>query len=155
MKIECKGNVTFLKVELFGESQHLNPFMINTDQIRYIREYHDTKNAWAIIIGQKMFTTRDLNLDDIQVGERVKIGNTEFECSLTTNLTEKSTFKTFINYNNVLYMRKYMKKESENSEKLDKFAIITVDERIIPVYEYGHESIRSSQAGTPISVEGV
>jgi hypothetical protein len=140
-KIECKGSVSFLKINVFGESQHLNPFSINTNQIRHIREYPDTKgDGWAVIVGDKLYATRDLNFDDVNIGDVVKIGNTEFICAITTSLTEKERYKTLINYNNVLYIRKYLKKDNkidskpiENYDNLDKFAIVTVDERIIPL----------------------
>jgi hypothetical protein len=93
------------------KSQHLNPFRINTNQIRYIRKYTDEKgDGWAIIIGSKMYPTRDLNFNDVNIGDVVKIGNTEFECAMTTSLTEKDKYKTLINYQNVLYTRKYLKK---------------------------------------------
>jgi hypothetical protein len=124
---------------VFGESSHLNPFRINTDQIRHIREYTDSKGGgWAVVVGQKMYPTRDLNFDDFKVGDVVEIGNTKFECAITTSLTERDSYKTLINYKNVLYTRKYLKKDNgngESSEKIDKFAIITVDERIIPIIE--------------------
>jgi len=139
-KIECKAGVTFLKIEVFSnESKHLNPFNINTDQIHYIREYSDDKgniDGWAIMIGQKLYPTRDLNFDHIEIGETVEIGNTAFLCCTTTSLTEKAKYKTLINYKNILYTRKYMpdrRNENKNSDNLDKFAIVTVGERIIPV----------------------
>jgi len=139
--IECKAGVTFLRIEVFGESSHLNPFRINTDQIRHIREYTDSKGGgWAVVVGQKMYPTRDLKFDDFKVGNVVEIGNTKFECAITTSLTERDSYKTLINYKNVLYTRKYLKKDKtdgngESYEKSDKFAIITVDERIIPIIE--------------------
>jgi len=135
-KIECKAGVTFLTVEVFGESQHLNPFSINTDQIRYIRKYTDVKgDGWAIIVGQKMYPTRDLNFDHVNFGDVIEIGNTKFECCKTTSLTKKDVYKTLVNYKNVLYIRKYLentKDDSKNSDKIDKFAFITVDDRVVP-----------------------
>ena len=155
-KVVCKAGVTFLTVEVFGESQHLNPFSINTDQIRYIRKYTDVKgDGWAIMVGQKMYPTRDLNFDDVNVGDVVTIGSTMFECCITTSLTKKDTYKSLVNYKNVLYTRKYLEKSENDSKvsgKIDKFAIITVDERIIPIIIEEDESNAiesgSSYAGT-------
>jgi hypothetical protein len=161
-EIVCKAGVTFLKINVFGESQHLNPFSINTDQIRYIRKYTDAKeDAWAVIVGEKMYPTRELNFDHVKIGDVIKIGNTEFECATTTSLTEKDKYKTLINYKNVLYIRKYLKKDnkndSKNSENLDKFAIITVDERIIPVINENEvdNGIGSTEASAPVSAENM
>ena len=155
-KVVCKAGVTFLTVEVFGESQHLNPFSINTDQIRYIRKYTDVKgDGWAIMVGQKMYPTRDLNFDDVNVGDVVTIGSTMFECCITTSLTKKDKYKSLVNYKNVLYTRKYLEKSENDSKvsgKIDKFAIITVDERIIPIIIEEDESnvieSGSSYAGT-------
>lgn len=160
LKIECKAGVTFLVINVFGESQHLNPFSINTNQIRYIRKYTDVKggDGWAVIIGDKMYPTRDLDFDSLETGDVVKIGNTDFECTTTTSLTEKEKYKTLINYNNILYIRKYLQKDnksdSKNSENLDKFALMTVDERIIPIINEITND-RSSQTGTPVSAENM
>lgn len=164
-QIECKAGVTFLRINVFGESQHLNPFKINTNQIRYIRKYTDTKgDGWAVIIGDKMYPTRDLNFDHVKNGDVIKIGNTDFECATTTSLTEKDKYKTLINYQNVLYIRKYLKKDNKNdgksSENLDKFAIITVDERIIPVIndetdDRTDDGIGSTEASTQVQAENM
>ena len=180
-QVECKAGVYFLKIEVFGESQHLNPFRININQIRYIRSYNDVKgDCWAVIVGEKMFPTRSLDFDNVKVGEIVKLGNTEFECEITTSLTEKDKYKTLVNYNNVLYTRKYLKKGENNkylendnnnnknvnkivksSDNLDKFAIITVDERIIPVINELESDGRSnnefggSEASTRVPVENM
>ena len=180
-QIECKAGVYFLKIEVFGESQHLNPFRINVNQIRYIRRYNDVKgDCWAVIVGEKMFPTRSLDFDHVKVGDVVKIGDTEFECAITTSLTEKDKYKTLINYNNILYTRKYLRKGENNkylendnnnnknvnkiaksSENLDKFAIITVDERIIPVINElesdGSETngLGSSEASTRVPAENM
>ena len=164
--IECKGGVTFLKINVFGESQHLNPFRINTNQIRYIRKYTDVKgDGWAVIIGDKMYPTRDLNFESVKVGDVVKIGNTDFECAMTTSLTEKEKYISLINYQNVLYTRRYLKKDnkidSKNPDNLDKFAIITIDERIIvEVIEVeendrANNGIGSSEASTPVPAENM
>lgn len=142
-KIECKAGVTFLKIEVFGDGQHLNPFSINTDQIRYIRKYTDPKgDGWAIIVGQKMYPTRDLNFDDVNYGDVVEIGNTKFECCKTTSLTKKDVYKTLVNYKNVLYIRKYLensKGDGKVSDKNDKFAFITVDDRVVPFINDGDD----------------
>jgi hypothetical protein len=160
-KIECKGGVTFLKINVFGESQHLNPFRINTNQIRYIRKYTDMKgDGWAVIVGDKMYPTRDLNFDGVEVGDVIKIGNTDFECAITTSLTERQKYKTLVNYQNVLYVRKYLKKDNKNdsnnvesSDNLDKFAIVTVDERVIPLINELESDVRSND-GVGSSREG-
>jgi hypothetical protein len=143
MNIKCKAGVEFLTINVVGDSEHLNPFDINIEQIRYIREYADkfsfSKNKmWAIVIGNKMYATKDLNFDEsFIVGDTVEIGNTMFECCITTSLTEIAEYKTLVNHKNTLYIRKYLKNnnknDSNNSENLDKFAIITKDERIVPV----------------------
>jgi hypothetical protein len=108
-----------------------------------------------------MYPTRELNFDHVKIGDVIKIGNTEFECATTTSLTEKDKYKTLINYKNVLYIRKYLKKDnkndSKNSENLDKFAIITVDERIIPVINENEvdNGIGSTEASAPVSAENM
>jgi len=146
MKVVCKGKAEFLEVNVFGESKFLNPFFINIDHIRYIREYTETKEqgkkAWAIFVGNKMFTTfEDLGLSRSIPGDTVKIGSRTFECFEGTSLTEKINCLFFMNYDNVLYMRKYItndkdgknyKNDRKSEPENDKFAIITVDERIIP-----------------------
>lgn len=146
MKVICKGKAEFLEVCTFGDGKFLNPFYINIDHIRYIREYTETKEqdkkAWAIFVGNKMFTTfDDIGLGRSIPGDTVKIGSKTFECFEGTSLTEKMTCLFFVNYNNVLYMRKYISNDKDgksykNDRKVDgenhKFAIITVDERIIP-----------------------
>jgi flavorubredoxin len=119
-------------------------------------------DGWAVIVGDKMYPTRDLNFDDVEIGDVIKIGNTEFECATTTSLTEKDKYKTLINYNNILYTRKYFKKDNkfdsnivESSDNLDKFAIVTVDERVIPLINELESDVRSndgagsSREGTP------
>jgi hypothetical protein len=147
MKIETRGGISFLKVDIFykeyvKEEIELNPFMINIDQIRYIREYNDDiANAWGIFVGNKMFATRDIDFD-FEIGKTIRIGNTDFECAITSCLNGKEHYRTLINYKNVIHTRKYFSKDTENQENLDKFAIITVDERIIAVNEY--EPIRST-----------
>lgn len=139
MNIVCKADVEFLQVNVMGESQHLNPFSINIEQIRYIREFKNetSKQEWAIVIGGKMYPTRDLDFSEVKIGDVVEIGKTKFECCLTTSLTEKSELKTLVNHKNTLYVRKFLKNDNKNdsksSEKLDKFAIITIDERIVPI----------------------
>lgn len=171
MNIECKAGVTFLKIDVFGESQHLNPFRINTDHIRYIRKYDDAKgDGWAIMVGDKMYPTRDLNFDDIQPGDTVQMGSTIFECVITTSLTEKDNhkYKTLINYKNILYSRKFVKKDNKNdsksenkSENLDKFALVTVDERMIPVINLESDDrtdtdrTGSSNAGAPVPAKNM
>ena len=166
--VEFKAGVTFLKIDVFGESQHLNPFRINTNQIRTIRKYADDRgDAWAVCVGDKMYPTRDLNFDHVNIGDVIKIGNTEFECVTTTSLTERGKYKTLINYQNVLYIRKYLKKDNKfdskssgSSENLDKFAIITVDERIIPVInelenDIVNNELGSSEISTPVQTENM
>lgn len=138
MNIICKADVEFLEINVFGESQHLNPFKINIEHIRYIREYSsNNKNEWAIIVGNKMYPTRDLDFSKTEIGDVVEIGKTKFECCLTTTLTEKKETKTLVNHKNTLYTRRFLKNDNKNdlnnSENIDKFAIITIDERIMPV----------------------
>lgn len=141
MNVECKAGVTFLKINVMGSSRHLNPFRINTDHIHYIRKYKDSHiDAWAVFVGDKMYVTKDLNFDEELIGNVVEIGDTQFEVAVTTSLTDSFRHKTLINYKNVLYSRKYFKKDNkndsvdcQNSQNIDTFAIITVDERIIPV----------------------
>ena len=143
MRIICKGNVEFIEVTTFGEGKFLNPFYINLDHIRYIREYTDsTKKGWAIFVGKKMLTTfDDLGLNRCIPGDMVKIGSRHFECCNGGSLTDKISCLYFVNHANVLYIRKYIENDKgEKKYKIDrkddgekhKFAIITVDERIIP-----------------------
>jgi hypothetical protein len=146
MKVVCKGKAEFLEVNTFGDGKFLNPFYINIDHIRYIREYTEVKEsdkkAWAIFVGNKMFTTNeDLGLSRSIPGDTVKIGSRTFECFEGSSLSEKINCLFFVNYDNVLYMRKYIindkdgknyKNDRVNDSENHKFAIITVDERMIP-----------------------
>lgn len=140
MNIKCKAGTEFLTVNTVGDSEHLNPFDFNIENIKCIREYPtQDKNTklWAIVIGNKNYVTKDLDFSDVLVGDTVEIGSIMFECCITTSLTERAEYKSLINHKNTLYIRKYLKKnnknDSNNSENLDKFAIITKDERIIPI----------------------
>ena len=184
MNIECKAGVTFLVINVLGSSRHLNPFKINTEHIHYIRKYKSTNentDAWAVFVGDKMYVTKDLNFDNELIGNIVEIGDSQFEVAITTSLTDTYRQKTLINYKNVLYCRKYHfqknnKNDStnyQNSQNIDTFAIITVDERIIPVLDqdYNFNQIDeldeflnderdtngagSSDSGSPVPVENM
>jgi hypothetical protein len=148
MKIKCKAGTEFLTINVVGDSEHLNPFDFNIEKIKSIREYAPSysktdksssqkKKMWAIVIGSKVYATNDLDFDDTLIGDTVEIGSFMFECCITTSLTERAEYKTLINHKNTLYIRKYLKNnnknDSNNSENLDKFAIITKDERIVPI----------------------
>lgn len=180
MNVECKAGVTFLKIDVVGSSRHLNPFRINTDHIHYIRKYKDSNiDAWAVFVGDKMYVTKDLNFDSAGIGNVIEIGNSQFEVAITTSLTDSFRHKTLINYKNVLYSRKYFKKDNKNdstncinSQNIDTFAIITVDERIIPVITDDNDELDeldeflkddgantngagSSESGSPVPIENM
>ncbi len=150
MLIESTGDSQYLIINVFGESQHLNPFKINIKHIRYIREYKDDnggKSHWAIFIGNKMFPTKDLgeHLKDMNTGKIIDIGQTKFECIVSSAISDEDKhYKCLINHENILYTRKYFTKKDDgtasatkisnnsvNAGKFDKFAVITIDERIV------------------------
>lgn len=143
MNIKCKAGTEFLTINVVGDSEHLNPFEFNIEQIKCIREYpnkshNDNTKLWSIVIGNKVYATKDLDFDNVMVGDTVEIGSTMFECCVTTSLTERAKYKSLINHKkHTLYIRKYLKNnnknDSNNSENLDNFAIITNDERIVPI----------------------
>lgn len=150
MKIISKAGIEFLEIETFGDSAHLNPFQINIDKIRYIREFTDERDksaklAWAIIIGNKMYATKDdLGLNSVKVGDTVKLGSIAFKCEKGSGLTEKGESRYLVNYNNILFCRKFISNDVDKTNKndrkvaeipnnLNKFAIVTIDERIIPI----------------------
>ena len=149
MKVEVKGGTEFLVINTLGDSKHLNPFYINIGQIRYIREYfflnekkEVTSTGYALFVGSKMMITKDVpELDDIKIGGKINIGSQEFICAEGSGLTNKNKCKYFLNYQNAFYLRKYVdenvnknsSQNGENSSGNDKFAVVTIDERIIPV----------------------
>lgn len=158
MNVISKGNVEFLVINTFGDGKFLNPYYININHIRYIREYNEFKDikdnkenkdskdkSWAIFVGNKMISTNDdIGLNKCGYGDVVKIGTKEFECCMGGSLTDKIPCMYFINYNNVFYIRKYIDNDKidkidknlttnvQSVKENDKFAIITIDERIIP-----------------------
>lgn len=155
MNTQSIGKNEFLVVDILNESRNLNPFSININQIRYLREYQTAKKepAWAIFLGEKMFAAQvpGLNASDLNPGETYSIGSVDFLCVVASSLTEKYSSKHLINFEKILYMRKYFKKEDDsfgdksykndsksddNSSKINKFAIITVDNRTIPIEDF-------------------
>lgn len=140
MNIEVKGDVEFVVVDTITSSKHLNPFYININHIRYLREYINddkdskSKKALAFMLGEKMLITDDIiGIDNYNYGDKLKIGSVEFVCVEGSGLTDSSSkCKYFINYNNALYMRKYIDK-NDKSGASDKFAVITIDERTVPI----------------------
>lgn len=114
-------------------------------------------NPWAVQIGEKMFATDCIEgLNDIKAGDEISIGKFTFLCVMASSLTNKPFSKHLINVNNILYMRKYVdndpeakknaylpgkqeknntfvSKNDENTAEIDKFALITVDNRVIPI----------------------
>ncbi len=146
MKIVSKAGTEFIVIEVFGDSEHLNPFSINAEHIRYIREHMDDKthkpNGWALFMGSKMFTTTtDLGINECKHGDEITIGTTKFLCVEGSSLNGKDKGRYWVNFSKILYSRKFIeskddksnKIDSNNSEKMDKFAIMTIDERMIPI----------------------
>ena len=151
-KIIIKGGVEFLEVNVFGDSKHLNPHLINISQIRYIREYtearegrevREDRKAWAIFAGRKMMPTYDdIGLNRNIPGDTVRIGKQEFECSLGSSLTEKiNNCLFFINYQHIVHLRRFVstpgvekdspKKENKDNPETVKFALINTDDWLI------------------------
>lgn len=115
----------------------------------------------GLVIGDKIFATDELgDLHKVNPGETINLGNEVFLCVLGNSLTGASENKTmskhFLNMNNVIYMRKYFDKkdtgetksnykyDGENgvlSNEIDKFAIITIDNRTLPVGDVFTEMI--------------
>lgn len=146
MNVQSIGGKEFLVIDTFEDrSKHLNPFSINIKQIRYIREYTDEKikNAWAVFVGEKMYPTIDaLGINNVIPGDIVKIGSEKFLCAEGNSLTGASKCRYLINFDNVLYMRKFVNKDKPNkndindvkeADNFNKFAIVTIDDRIITV----------------------
>lgn len=78
IKIITKGNTDFIEIEVIGNSENLNPYYVNINNIRYIRSYKDknNNNACAIFVGNKMFITKDyFGLDNMKPGDEFSIGN--------------------------------------------------------------------------------
>jgi hypothetical protein len=153
MNIQSIGGKDFLVVDTINESRSLNPFSINVSQIRYLREYttNNKKPAWAVIIGDKMFATESIDIDasELIAGEIYKVGSVDFLCVVASSLTQKFSSKHLINFEKILYMRKFfekgegLEKSNKNDSKSDdisseinKFAIITVDNRTIPIEDF-------------------
>ena len=138
MEIESKGGTEFLVLNIENETR-LNPFSINITEIRYIREYMDRDgqpDGLAIFVGNKMFHTRDdikgfcgIVFDN---GTTVMIGNSEYYCVKGSGLTDRQRYFYLINTKKILYIRKFIQ-NGDKSEESNKFAVITVDERIIQI----------------------
>lgn len=146
MEIVSKAGVELLKINVSGASQHLNPFLINIDKIRYFREYkgHGESEGWCAVIGdKKLFHSLDLNFDHVEPGKSYKIGGVDFECVISVSIDGLKKYKTLVNNKRLLYMRKFVTSQKSNVENnkndivyyenLDTFAIIWADERIMPV----------------------
>lgn len=156
MNIKSIAGKEFLVIDSFSENKDLNPFYINISRIRYFREYVDAENSrrpnkenkpWAIIIGEKMFATDSIEgLNDIKPGEEISIGGGNFLCVMGSSLTGKPATRHLVNLDNILYMRKYVdndpearksdknvSKNGENTPEIDKFALITIDNRVLPI----------------------
>ncbi len=146
MKIETKGNCEYLVINVLGSSNvALNPFSVNLKHVTYIREYEvaDGENCWAVFVGDKMLSTKDLNaiLEKIPEGEFASIGKTMFECVIAAAISDKRTCRYFINHDMILFGRKFLPKKStedddnkktkaeESTEKSDRFIIYTIDQR--------------------------
>ncbi len=148
MEIVSKAGIELLKINVSGSSQHLNPFLINVDKIRYFREYKgfDESGGWCAVLGEKkLFPSMDLNFDHTEPGKSYKVGEVDFECVISVSLDGRKKYKTLINNKQLLYMRKFAPSSKQNKEynkndivyyeNLDTFAIIWADERIMPVLE--------------------
>lgn len=165
MNVKSIGGKEFLIVNTINENS-LNPFYINVEKIRYIREYKEKdkkyQNRWGLVIGEKIFATDEFeNLHNINPGETINIGKETFLCVLGNSLSgvseNKMMSKHFLNMNNVIYMRKYFDKKDPDetndsnknvsekgvfSDEIDKFAIITVDNRTLPVGDVFTEMVK-------------
>lgn len=146
MKIVSKVGTEMLEINVDGPSEHLNPFIINIEQIRYIREYEyeDKSKGWAIVVGgNKFFPTKDLDFSHVNTGDIIKIGNIDFACVIATALTGKNRYKTMVNRKQIVYLRKFVdgyeqnKKSNKNDiavcGNLDTFAIVWDNDRIMPI----------------------
>jgi hypothetical protein len=136
MKIETISGADFLMVEVENDSRNLNPYRINIGEIRYLRQFVEGDNdaGVAIFVGSKMFTTKESIEDSFSFkyknGISVKIGNNEFYCVRATTLSEKQSSFYLINLKKVLYTRKFLTND-KHLTGIDKFAVITTDDRII------------------------
>lgn len=144
MIIEAKNGSDFMVITASNENNSkLNPFQINISEIRYMREYLDAQgqaNGMAIFVGGKMFHSKA----DIQTtlgfsfenGKKITIGNTEFFCVKGGSLTDRVFSFYLINTKKILYVRKFIPDNAGNSNENDKFAVITVDERMIQIEKF-------------------
>ena len=139
MKIESKGGTQFLVLNVENE-KNLNPYRINISEIRYIREYmsREGTDGLAIFVGSKMLHTREDIKEELgftfENGIDVKIGDAKFYCVKGSGLTEKEYTFHLINTKKILYTRKFI--PNGDKEESDKFAVITVDERIIQIDKF-------------------
>jgi hypothetical protein len=142
MNVEVKNGSDFLVITVEGGDTKLNPFQINIPEIRYMREYLDEQgqaNGMAIFVGGKMFHSKV----DVQSalgftfenGKNVMIGNTEFFCVKGGSLTDRVFSYYLINTKKILYIRKFVQ-NGGNSDENNKFAVITVDERMIQIDKF-------------------
>jgi hypothetical protein len=143
MKIENNAGTEFLVLNVEGDSRNLNPYRINISEIRYIREYIDmgVANGLAIFVGNKMLHTKEdlkahIGVTKFENGTNLKIGDSEFFCVKGSGLTEKEYTFHLINTKKILYVRSFVTDNKVKSEENDKFAIITVDERIIQIDKF-------------------
>lgn len=143
MKTESKGGTEFLVLNVENDSKNLNPYRINISEIRYIREYIDRGVAagLAIFVGSKMLHTKEdlkehIGIAQFENGVNLKIGNSEFYCVKGSGLTDKEYTFHLINTKKILYVRKFIPNGGDKSAENNKFAIITVDERIIQIDKF-------------------
>lgn len=156
MNIKSIAGKEFMLIDAFSEKASLNPFYINIAEIRYLREYVEADNSkrqnkgtkpWAIQTSVKMFATDGMEgLNDLAPGDEIALGATKFLCVMASSLTGMPFSKHLVNVNSILYMRKYVNndpeakktnnfvsKTGENTPEIDKFALVTVDNRVIPI----------------------
>ena len=141
------GSEIFIQINVCDAKPELNPFLINTKRITYIREFKDgkKKDSIAIFVGQKMYITdtTDFGLFKSEVGDMIKIGNAELVCVKGDVVSNKANFKYLVNFANIMHLRNFVDNNDSNSnnfikksdKELNKFALVTENERIIPVNE--------------------
>lgn len=142
MKIEEKNGSDFLVITATNDNMNLNPFQINIPEIRYMREYLDGQgrpDGMAIFVGGKMFHSKaDAQAAlgfSFENGKNVMIGGTEFFCVKGGSLTDRVYSYYLINTKKILYIRKFIPNEGSSDEN-NKFAVITVDERMIQIDKF-------------------
>lgn len=145
--LKAIGGEVFIQINVCDAKPELNPFLINTRRITYVREFKDDKkkDSVAIFVGQKMYITdtTDFGLFKSSVGDVIKVGNSELTCVKGDVVSNKASFKYLVNFANIMHLRNFVDNNDSNSNNytkksdkdFNKFALVTENERIIPVNE--------------------